>query len=581
MKFPTSFTQCMGAAICILGISPYSMADTLPERLIIQLKPQTPLRQLNTSNTINLPPSSTKLADGTYSIDGGTDITALEQQLKQNPNVLSVERDTPIYPMGIYVTPNDLRYSEQLHLHSSNPTNLSALNLPSAWPITKGSEQITIGVLDTGITDHPDLATNLVGHTAAHSGYDMIKDTKVGNDGNARDIDPRDTGDSAAQSSWHGTHIAGSIAAQGNNGQGITGVSWYSKLLNVRILGRNGGYTSDLIDGIYWALGKPVNNLPINTNPAHIINLSLGGKGTCSTSLQNAINTATAQGVPVVVAAGNASINARHYTPANCQNVIVVAALDRYGHAASISNYGEIVDIASAGVGILSTSNTGSSMPDQATYRSMSGTSMATAQVSGVLALMLSANPELKYQTNLTQRLEQKLKASSRAFTNTSGAICGSGGCGAGILDAYRAVQAVTTPPTPVIKIKHYGDTTYLDASSSYDDIANNKLTYHWEQISGETLALSSNFEDTIQIAIPDRKQSYAFKLTISDDLGLNSSKVIDITPSNTAMEAQPPSTPTANNTPEPATTSSSGGGSIPFWIIVLLGLTLLRRHLK
>lgn len=588
MKFPTSLKR-MSVVICLLGMSSYSVADTLPERLIIQLKPSTQLRQLSTLAANPIAPLAGKLTDGQYIIEGGADIDALEQQLKQNPNVLSVERDIPIYPMGINTTPDDLYYSQQAHLQAANTANVSALNTPAAWSITKGSNQVTVGVLDTGITDHPDLNSNLIGNSAAASGYDMIKDIAVGNDKNGRDADPRDTGDSSYQSTWHGTHIAGSIAAQGNNGQGVTGVSWHSKLLNVRVLGRGGGYTSDLIDGIYWALGKPVNNLPLNTKPAQVINLSLGGKGKCTSSLQNAINTASAQGVPIVVAAGNASIDAKEYTPANCNNVIVVAALDRYGHASSITNYGSTVDIASAGVSIFSTSNSGTSAPEQATYRGMSGTSMATAQVSGVLALMLSANPNLKYQANLAQLLEQKLKASSRPFSNTSGVICSRGDCGAGIVDAQRAVQAVTTAPTAAIDVKHYADIAYLDARSSYDDMANNRLNYSWEQVAGDQLTLSSNFKEFVQVTIPDRTQTYRFTLTVSDDLGFSDIKTIHITPNNTTMESQPPVLPnTGNNanshtptTPTAPTPSSGGGGSLPMWLAGMIGLLLFRRYTK
>ncbi len=157
-------------------------------------------------------------------------------------------------------------------------------------------------MIDTGARPHVDLAANLVG------GYDFISDTFVSRDGNGRDTDARDSGDwnaagecgsgsAASGSSWHGTHVAGTIAARTNNGRGVAGVAFNARVVPVRVLGRCGGYTSDIADGLVWASGGTVVGVPANQNPARVANLSLGGGGACTTTMQNAINTARARGL--------------------------------------------------------------------------------------------------------------------------------------------------------------------------------------------------------------------------------------------------------------------------------------------
>jgi len=120
--------------------------------------------------------------------------------------------------------------------------------------------------------------------------------------------------------------LAGTIAAVGNNATGITGVAFGAKVLPVRVLGRCGGYTSDIADAIIWASGGTVAGVPANANPARVINMSLGGSGACDTTTQNAINSARSRGTVVVVAAGNSNANAAQFSPASCAGVITVAA---------------------------------------------------------------------------------------------------------------------------------------------------------------------------------------------------------------------------------------------------------------
>jgi serine protease len=209
------------------------------------------------------------------------------------------------------------------------------------------------------------------------------------------------------------------------------------------VLGKCGGYTSDIADAIVWASGGAVTGVPANANKARVLNLSLGGSGACDATTQNAINSARSRGAVVVVAAGNSNVNAANASPANCAGVIAVAAVGRNGGKASYSNYGANVDVAApggdSGAAILSTWNAGTTTPAGDNYGTMMGTSMATPHVAGVAALMLAKNPALT-----PDEVEAKLKATARAFP----AACS--GCGAGIVNAAAAVNAVTATVTVV-----------------------------------------------------------------------------------------------------------------------------------
>ena len=260
-----------------------------------------------------------------------------------------------------------------------------------AWLVTRGNPEIVVAVLDTGSTIHPDL----VGQTVP--GYDMITDSARASDGDARDSDPSDEGDwdDEFESSWHGTHVAGIINALGNNSLGVIGVAPNVKVQHVRVLGLDGGLDSDIISGIIWASGGSVGSLPLNATPARVINLSLGGEGVCPQQYQTAINDAISRGTVLVVAAGNSSVPASTFVPANCDGVIVVAATNDLGEQAEFSNYGEVVDIAAPGEDIISTMSDGDTGVGSPIYALKSGTSMAAPFVAGIVALMLSVDPSL------------------------------------------------------------------------------------------------------------------------------------------------------------------------------------------
>lgn len=369
----------------------------------------------------------------------------MTQRLEASPEVQYADPVTTLQPLA---QPNDPLYPQQWHYFES----AGGANLPPAWDLTIGSPNVAVAVLDTGILPHPDLA----GHVLP--GYDMISDVFVANDGNGRDSDPTDPGDwqfagecgpgsPPLASSWHGTHVAGTIGAASNNGVGVAGVSGGSPVLPVRGLGKCGGLLSDIIDSIYWAAGSAVPGVPANSNPAKVINMSLGGTGRCGSSTQAAINAALARGAVVIVAAGNENTNAANATPGNCFGVITVAANNRSGDRAYYSNYGLTVEISASGGdmrqsgfnGILSTYNTGQTTPSTSAYAFLQGTSMAAPHVAGLAALMFSVNPSLTSGQVLTyiQNTAQPFQPGTQCASNP-------GACGVGIINAAAAVQVAS-----------------------------------------------------------------------------------------------------------------------------------------
>ena len=369
--------------------------------------------------------------------------------MASDPRVEYAEPDRILKPL---LTPNDTQYGQQWHYYEAT----GGLNLPAAWDKSTGAG-VVVAVIDTGYRPHADLAPNIV------AGYDFIIDTAVSNDGSGRDSDALDPGDAVRagecgagspsqdeSSSWHGTHVAGTVAAVSNNGSGVAGVAFGAKVQPVRALGKCGGYTSDIAAGIIWASGGSVPGAPVNATPARVINLSLGGSGACDATTRDAVNSARSRNTVIVVAAGNSNANAANFSPASCVGVIAVAATNRSGVRAYYSNFGAAVAVAapggdmrsSAANGILSTLNNGATAPGADAYAYYQGTSMAAPHVAGVVALMLARNPALT-----PDEVAARLKSSARAFPAT----CSQ--CGAGIVNASAAVDAagggVTPPPPP------------------------------------------------------------------------------------------------------------------------------------
>ncbi len=418
-------------------------------RVIVQMNPNQTVADLNSIGQ-PLGISFNKIKDVAtgavvVEIDGTKNTQVRDQAIKligESDVAMFAELDRILTPKA---TPNDTRYNDQWHYFEST----AGINGPAAWDQSTGSG-VTVAVIDTGYRNHVDLDSKIL------PGYDFISDATTGNDGDGRDSDAQDPGDwtnanecysgsPATDSSWHGLHVAGTVAAETNNGQGVAGVAWDADILPVRVLGKCGGYTSDIADGIIWSSGGSVSGVPSNANPAEVLNLSLGGSGSCPSTTQSAIDTARANGSTVVVAAGNSDENASGHTPANCNGVITVASVDRGGNRAYYSNYGSVVDLAAPGGettvssnGVLSTLNSGSSTPGSDNYEFYQGTSMAAPHVAGIAALMYAVNPDIT-----PDDVESDLVSSTRSFPGT----CSQ--CGSGIVDAAAAVSAAQGGGTP------------------------------------------------------------------------------------------------------------------------------------
>ncbi|MFO0124084.1 MAG: S8 family peptidase [Inhella sp.] len=436
----------------------------------------------------------------------GIDSATLAQRLAQDPQVALVAIDhrrrhsrvpnDPIYSNGAGIGPT----AGQWYLKPPGTEVRSSINAETAWDTTTGSASVVVAVLDTGVRlDHPDLVANLV------PGYDMIGAggsgsvrLAVANDGDLADPDPSDPGDWVSQadidggslgsgctssdledSSWHGTKVAGLIAATPNNGIGLAGVGWSTKVQPVRVLGKCGGYDSDILAGMRWAVGVSVPGIPVNANPAKVLNLSLGGSGDCTGSsgplYTEAIAQATARNAVVVVAAGN-SAGEPVDLPANCPGAIAVAGLRHIGSKVGFSSMGPQVAIAAPGGNcvnlggtclypMVTTSNSGRQGPLLSTYtynEAAVGTSFATPLVAGVAALLYARDPGLT-----SAQVRNALTSTARPFpTSGSGSdvracpapvkgtevlecYCTTTTCGAGMLDARAAVLAVGAPPPP------------------------------------------------------------------------------------------------------------------------------------
>ncbi len=394
------------------------------------------------------------------------EMTQLLSEIAADPSVEYAELDQRVYPL---LTPNDPDYAN-FQWNFFNPAG--GVNAPQAWDIAKGAG-VVVAVIDTGILpDHPDL----VGQSLP--GYDFITDAFV----SRRDTDDRapgafDYGDwnpvagecsatsTVRNSSWHGSHVAGTIAQVTDNAIGVAGLAFESTILPIRALGRCGGYTSDIADAIVWASGGDVDGVPTNQNPAEVINLSLGGGQACPSISQDAVDIANANGSLVVVAAGNSNGNVANFSPASCNGVVSVGATRITGGRASYSNYGALVDLSGPGGG--GSQDTGNNQWDGFIRQSVSasttahagvygyggkaGTSMAAPHVAAVAAMVQGALVAADRAPLAPADLETLLKDSARAFPVP---IPADTPMGTGIVDALAALElALEEPCDPAVDV--------------------------------------------------------------------------------------------------------------------------------
>ena len=292
----------------------------------------------------------------------GVDAVALARQLASDPEV---EFAVPNGRKRALAAPNDPLYaaaaagvrplgpdSGQWYLRAPDTTIQSAIDIETAWAYTRGAADVVVAVLDTGVRfEHPDLGRVAAGGRLL-PGYDFVSDTVVANDGSARDADPSDPGDwvsfteslgdtfggcSASSSSWHGTATSSLVGAAADNAIGMAGTAPGVRVLPVRVLGKCIGTDADIQAALLWAGGPHVDGVPDNPNPARVLNLSLGGEGSCDAAYQSVVDRLAAAGVSVVAAAGNTA-GGPVGTPANCAGVISVLALRHAGTKVGFSD---------------------------------------------------------------------------------------------------------------------------------------------------------------------------------------------------------------------------------------------------
>jgi serine protease len=503
------------------------------------------------------------------------------RRLRLHPEVAWVEPDVLVPRQQLAPgAPDDTLYGLQWHLlPPDNITNFAGLNLPPAWAIRNGSP-VVVAVVDSGVRfDHPDLAGRLL------PGYDLVSEVAIANDGGGRDADASDPGDwvsageagqgvfqfcNAVPSAWHGTFIAGQIAAASNNAAGVVGLNWGASVLPVRVSGKCGALVSDLLDGLRWAAGLPVAGVPANSTPAKVINLSFGGDAPCSQAYQDTINEVTAAGALVVVAAGNGlpQGNPALTRPADCGRVMAVGAVRKDGAKAAYSNFGSQVALVAPGGStdfspnnfLVSTDNSGSTIPAGNSYGYKQGTSFSAPQAAGVASLMLGINPALN-PAQLMERMKTGARAhafdggrSTCSATHPGVCNCTTGTCGAGLLDAERSLQLAAGPAAVIVALGTVepGSMISLDGRQSVAIPGSTIVSHQWQQTQGSPVALA-NASSSLAGTTLATEGTYAFRLTVVDDLGRTGADTVQV------IAAMPP-----------PPSGGGGGSSSLFW-----GLTL------
>jgi serine protease len=502
---------------------------------------------------------------------------------------------------------------------SKTAQSVGGASLPTAWDVTTGAPNVVVAVIDTGIVNHLDLNGIDGGNIYAPSGrwlpgYDFISTNAIGglppnfvaNDGDDRDPDPTDPGDwitasdvsqypkeceSTSNSSWHGAHTAGIVAATANNGLAITGIGWQIRILPVRTLGKCGGSLSDVAEAIHWSAGLPVPNVPTNPTPARVINLSLGGEEECFSPLQAAVTAAIGAGSVVVAATGNRG-SLTIGQPANCTGVIAVTAHTINGENADYADIGVGTSISAPGGGSpvalgyggptddpnwygyyvwsarLHGNTTPNSVNDKgesgSTYGGVFGTSAAAPHVAGIAALIMSALPAA---TNVEVR--NLILNSARPYP--AGSACAFGGkfagqCGAGLLDAAAALQASIASTAPVITSPPQSVSVLVGQSATFSVGATwtQPLSYQWLRDGTAIAGATSATYTTPALTLSDSGSRFA--VIVSNSLGSvpSSEAVLTVTDSTSVGTGSPAAPPVGGG---------GGGGALALWHLLLVAL--------
>ncbi|HPE00853.1 MAG TPA: S8 family peptidase [Burkholderiaceae bacterium] len=570
----------------------------------------------------------------------GAELEATLAQLRADDAVSWVQPDARKFALAL---PNDPRYADQWWLRTPGTSGAwpASINAEAAWDISTGSRRVVVAVLDTGVLfDHPDLKRAAAGGKLL-PGYDFVSDTAISNDADGRDTDPSDPGDwvssadkqsptftncDVADSSWHGTHIAGIVGGLSNNSEGVAGIGWSNWVLPVRVLGKCSGRDSDILAAMAWSAGLPVTNgapAPANTTPARVINLSLGSPGTCSPAYRDLIAQLRARGVSVFAAAGNDS--GAVVEPANCPGAIAVGGVRHVGTKVGYSAHGPQVAIAAPAGNcgqltgpclypIISTDNAGTTTPGAMTYDGKLGTSFSTPIAAGVAGLMIAVNPQLP-----PDKLLERLRAGARAFPapdatllmcsspsfrpdangdwpNDGQCNCDTSSCGAGLLDARGAVLAALAPIAAIAATTPINTPTApitLDSRLSVAIAGASVARIQWAFVgaapAGTTIADPNAAQTTLSFSGPG---SVTLRLTVTDSAGRSDTQTCVLSVGTAGagtqcavglpLEIPPqvePSTPPPVALP-PVSGGGGGGGSLPLWLPLLLGAVLwLRRR--
>lgn len=573
----------------------------------------------------------------------GIDAVTLARRLAADPDVAYAQPNgrkrrtaapnDPLYPASATETRSNGSGTEpgpasgQWYLRAPDATTPSAIDIEAAWARTRGSASVVVAVLDTGVRfEHPDLGRVATGGKLL-PGYDFVSDPVIAGDTDARDADPSDPGDfvtaveagrspftgcDASNSSWHGTATSSLIGAATDDGNGMAGAAPGVRVLPVRVLGKCYGADDDILAGMRWAAGLPVDGVPANPNPAKVLNLSLGGLGGCSPAYQAAVDDVVAAGVLVVAAAGN-SVGGAVNEPANCRGVLGVVALRHAGSKVGFSDMGPEIGISAPGGNcinvaegtpclypILAATNSGLRTPVASawtdSYDITVGTSFSSPLVAAVAGLMVSQRPDLT-----PAQITAAMQATARPFP-TSGAdnlpfdttpvpsctniaaagpsgqcYCTTGLCGAGMLDAGAAVavvegalariELVTPAPAP-------GTLVTLRGSGSLASIGSTISSYAWRLVSsdpGVVSGFSSATNASSATLAPAGSGRFVVELTVTDSSGARSV-------TQTSVQVEPVATP-------PSTGGGGGGGGAlsAGWLaglgLAVLALAALRRR--
>jgi len=543
-------------------------------------------------------------------VELGQPLTAAEladalARLQADPAVAFAEPDGRARHHSL---PNDPLFPGQWQLQAVQP---AAIDAQSAWDVTTGSPGIVVAVLDTGVRfDHPDLGRIggggrlLPGHDFVGRDYDG--QFRVANDGDGWDPDPSDPGDwvtdadaglplfsgcEVGGSSWHGTRVAGLIGARTNNGAGIAGATWDGWVLPVRVLGKCGGSNADIMQAMRWAAGLHVEGVPDNPYPARILNLSLGGEGSCSAGFQAVIGELAGLGVVVVASAGNAG--AAVESPANCPGVVAVAGLRHAGTKVGYSNLGTEVTLAAPAGNCVNrylpclysldtTVDQGTTTPVGPDYTSQMnpsvGTSFSAPQVSALAALMLGLNGSLG-----PAQVIARLQASARAFPAPAAGIplchvpagagdiqntecgCTASTCGAGMLSAPAALAGALRPIAAAVArpaAASPGQNVTLDASASTAADHRVIASYSWTTAGGTPVI--SNADAAVAALQAPAGGAVTVRLTVTDDRGASDSTEVVV-----AVVAA------SGNSGG----GGGGGGALDWVTLAIPGVAVLRRQ--